>query len=162
MSLLADLFHTWNKSAESEEMSEETPRLLANYKAYVEMAAKGVPAAAIALAFEEGDIEAVQDKVMKTYWAHVRSLLRSAPVFMRKLDFLSSFLERPVEDILDAIATAHFAEITLAVAQKNHNKLREWINELYSHAQDQLRDSEEVISEQAYDAEMRTFTSRRR
>lgn len=116
----------------------------------------GVPAAAIEVAFERADLEDVHEKIMKAYWAHVRGLLRAVPVFMSKLDFLSIFLDRPVEDLLDAIATANFPMVTKAVAQRNHNMLRGWINELYKYAQDQL-DCAQPISTQAYDAGMRVF-----
>jgi len=65
-------------------------------------------------------------------------LLRRVPVFHRKLEFLEGFMERPVEEILESIMTVHFPEVTIAVAQRNHNLLREWINELYQHATAQL------------------------
>ena len=134
----------------------ESPRLIANYRAYVRMVDAGVPAAAIELAFDPADLEDVHEKIMKAYWAHVRGLLRAVPVFMSKLDFLSIFLDRPVEELLDAIATANFPMVTKAVAQRNHNMLRGWINELYKYSQDQL-DCAQPISTQAYDAEMRVF-----
>jgi len=113
-------------------------RLESNYNAYHQMALAQVPAAHIQMAFEEGDLLNVQDEVMKRYWAHVRDLLRKVPVFDRKIEFLSSFYERPPEEILDAIATAHFPRLTIAVTQISHNWLRSWINELYRCAHEQL------------------------
>jgi len=125
-------------------MSTTTPRAQAIYRSYCEMAASGTPEAVIRLTYEEGDLEVVQDMVMKEYWKHVRSLLRAAPVFQRKLDFLASFLEKPVEDVLDAIATAHFPRLTIAFTQRGHQWLRAWINELFKHANDQLDGAVEV------------------
>ena len=112
------------------------------------MAVAGVPPEAVAMAFDEGDREVIQEMVMKDYWKMVRSLLRKAPVFQRKMDFLASFLEKPVEEVFDAIATAHFAQITVAYTQPNHNLLRQWINELYKYANDQLDGAE--TDEQAW------------
>jgi len=117
------------------------------------MAVSGVPSEAVAMAFDEGDREVIQEMVMKDYWKMVRSLLRMAPVFQRKLDFLSSFLEKPVEEVLDAIATAHFSKITLACTQPNHNMLRTWINDLYKYANDQLDGAEPVEVEPRQDQE---------
>lgn len=114
-------------------------RLTANYKAYAEMARLGVPSTQIEEAFEEGDLLNIQDQVMKRYWAHVRDLMRKVPVFEMKLNFLSNFFERPIEEVLDSIATEHFPRLTMAVEQRNHNMLRQWITELYDSAQDQLK-----------------------
>jgi len=113
-------------------------RLEANYNAYHQMALAQVPAAHIQLAFEEGDLLNVQDEVMRRYWRHVRDLLRKVPVFDRKMEFLSNFHERTPEEIFDAIATAHFPRLTIAVTQNSHNWLRAWINDLYRAAQEQL------------------------
>jgi len=113
-------------------------RLEANYNAYHQMALAQVPAAHIQLAFEEGDLLNVQDEVMRRYWQHVRDLLRKVPVFDRKIEFLANFYEKPAHEILDAIATAHFPRLTVAVTQISHNWLRAWINDLYRAAQEQL------------------------
>lgn len=102
------------------------------------MVVAGVPEAAIILAFEQGDLENLQEDIMAHYWRHVRDLLRRVPVFNRKLEFLANFFERPSHEILDAIATAHFPQLTVAYTQPNHNLLRQWINELYRSAKDQL------------------------
>lgn len=106
-------------------------RRKANYRAYCEMAKAGVPAATIQLAFEQGDLENIQDDVMKAYWAHVRDLWRKAPVLMEKIDAIASSLSKTAEEVLDAIATAHFPRLTIAVEQRNHNMIRTWINEMY-------------------------------
>jgi len=98
------------------------------------MAVAGVAPAAVALAFEEGDLLNIQDEVMRCYWKHVRELLRKVPVFDRKLEFMSNFYERSPEELLDAIATAHFPRITIACTQPGFNLLRSWINELYDEA----------------------------
>jgi len=108
------------------------PRAVAGYRAYHQMALHGMPEAAIREAFDEGDLELIQEMVVKEYWKHVRSLLRKAPVFQLKLDEMAEHFRRPVEQILEEIMDAHFPEVTIAVTQMNHNKLREWINEVYA------------------------------
>jgi len=108
------------------------PRAVAGYRAYHQMALHGMPEAAIREAFDEGDLELIQEMVVKEYWKHVRSLLRKAPVFQNKLDQMAEHFRRPVEQILEEIMDAHFPEVTIAVTQMNHNKLREWINEVYA------------------------------
>jgi len=113
-------------------------RLEANYNAYHQMALAQVPASHIQLAFEEGDLLNVQDEIMKRYWAHVRDLMRKVPAFERKMEFLQNFYERPSHEILDAIATAHFPRLTVAVTQISHQWLRSWINELFRAANEQL------------------------
>lgn len=140
--------------------SYKNPRAQANYRAYHQMAVAGVPPEAVYMAFEESDREVINEMVMKDYWKMVRSLLRTAPVFQRKLDFLSSFLEKPVEEVLDAIATAHFPEVTVACTQPNHNKLRQWINALYKHANDQLDGAQPTENE--WWREMNEFMEARR
>lgn len=98
------------------------------------MAVARVPETAIRLAFEEGDLEMIQNEIMRRYWAHVRDLLRKVPVFDEKLDFLANYFEKPPHEVLDAIATVRFPQLTIAIAQKNHNLLRKWINELVDEA----------------------------
>jgi len=109
-----------------------TPRAIAGYRAYHQMAVHGMPEQAIREAFDEGDLELIQEMVVKEYWKHVRSLLRKAPVFQLKLDEMAEHFRRPVEQILEEIMDAHFPEVTIAVTQMNHNKLRGWINEVYA------------------------------
>jgi len=116
----------------------QTPRGAANYKTYHEMALAGLPERAFREAFDPNELELIQEIAVKRYWAHVRDLLRRVPVFQRKLEFLEGFMERPVEEILESIMTVNFPQVTIAVTQRNHNMLREWINELYLHATDQL------------------------
>jgi len=105
------------------------------------MVLAGTPEAAIRLAFEQGDLENLQDDIMAHYWRHTRDLLRRVPLFNRKLEFLSNFFERPPHEILDAIATAHFPQLTVAYTQPNHNLLRQWINELFRAANEELQEA---------------------
>jgi len=75
------------------------PRRQANLASYHQMAKAGMPESAILLAFEEGDIENLQDDIMSGYWAHVRSLLRKVPQFNRKLEFLANFFEKDAHEV---------------------------------------------------------------
>lgn len=110
-------------------------------RAYHQMVLANVPEASIILAFEQGDLENLQDDIMASFWRHVRDLLRRVPVYNRKLEFLSNYFERPPHEVLDSIATAHFPRLTIACSQPNHNLLRQWINELYNHARESLEDA---------------------
>lgn len=107
-------------------------------RAYHQMVLAQVPEAHIRLAFEEGDLENLQEDIMKAYWKHVREFLRRSPLFERRLDFLGQYFERPPHEVLDAIATAHFPQLTIAVTQPSFYLLRKWINELYRHANEEI------------------------
>jgi len=81
----------------------QTPRGVANYRTYHQMALAGLPERAFREAFDPNELELIQEIAVKRWWAHVRDLLRRVPVFHRKLEFLEGFMERPVEEILGRV-----------------------------------------------------------
>ena len=108
------------------------------YRAYHAMAVAGVDPAHVRLAFEPGDLEVLQDMIMKDYWKHVRALLRTVPKFNDRLEFLAAYFERPAHEVLDAIATANFPQLTVAYTQPGFNLLRKWIVDLERECRDSL------------------------
>lgn len=102
-----------------------------NLVSYTAMVKAGLRGPQVEHLFTKQQLEDINDDVEKAYWAHVRNMLRTVPSVDKKLDVLGSALGKPPHEILDAIATAHFPELTNWINQKSFYSLRQVIDQMY-------------------------------